>query len=411
MAGLSRPRMVVFLAVLSGMALLAGLVWLMMDDGPTERLVLSETTFDELTGWQLDDHAAALAAFKQSCRILGRIPADRSLRGDPKLGMTAADLQETCLLAENLTADEARAFFEKAFVPFHVRNGADNSGLITGYYEPEIAGSRQKTPQFSAPVLARPSELVMVELGDFRDDLRGHRIAGRVVDGRLQPFEDREGIVAGALDNQGLELIWLESPIDGFFLEIQGSGRVVLQGGLDDGQVIRLSYAGQNGHPYTPIGRPLIARGHIPREEMSMAAIRTWLETNPDEAQAMMNENASFVFFTELAVEHPELGPPGAQSALLTPGRSIAVDRKHHALGLPMWFEVNEPSSANPSGSIHRLMVAQDTGGAIRGPVRADYFAGVGHAAGDVAGHLNSQGALTVLLPHSVAKRARDISW
>ena len=142
-----------------------------------------------------------------------------------------------------------------------------------------------------------------------------------------------------------------------------------------------------------------------------MAAIRSWLEANPDEAQEVMNLNASFVFFTELEVAHPELGPPGAQSALLTPHRSIAVDRKHHALGLPFWFELPNPSGASPDGPMHRLMMAQDTGGAIRGPVRADYFAGVGDAAGEIAGQMQDRGSLSMLLPHAVAERARKITW
>jgi membrane-bound lytic murein transglycosylase A len=374
-------------------------------------MVLSETDFANLDGWEADDHAQALAALRQTCEILKRVPADRALRGDPKLGMTAGDLHPVCDLAEKTADQDAKTFFETAFIPFHVRNGEDKTGLMTGYYEPEMKGSRTRSEAFPASVLARPDSLVMVELGDFRDSLRGQRIAGYVENGRLRPFADRAQIVEGALDEEGLELIWLPSAIDAFFLEIQGSGRVVLQDGPDAGQVIRLSYAGQNGHPYTAIGRPLIDRGHIPREEMSMAAIRTWLEDNLDEAQEVMNLNASFVFFTELQVEHPELGPPGAQSALLTPHRSIAVDRKHHALGLPFWFELPNPSGANPEGPIRRLMMAQDTGGAIRGPVRADYFAGVGDAAGEIAGQMQDRGSLTVLLPHPVAERARKITW
>lgn len=412
---LAGGRTVVTAAVLAGMALLAGLVWLMTEEGPTPpdaaRMVLSETDFAKLDGWEADDHAQALAALRETCKIMKHVPADRALRGDPQLGMTAADLHPVCDLAEKTANQDAKTFFETAFVPFHVRNGEENTGLMTGYYEPEMKGSRSKSEAYPASVLARPDSLVMVELGDFRESLRGQRIAGHVENGHLRPFADRTQITQGALNGEGLELIWLPSAIDAFFLEIQGSGRVVLQDGPDAGQVIRLSYAGQNGHPYTPIGRPLIDRGHIPREEMSMAAIRAWLEDNPDEAQEVMNLNASFVFFTELEVEHPELGPPGAQSALLTPHRSIAVDRKHHALGLPFWFELPSPSAASPDGPIRRLMMAQDTGGAIRGPVRADYFAGVGDAAGEIAGQMQDPGSLTMLLPLTVAERARKITW
>jgi membrane-bound lytic murein transglycosylase A len=402
-------------AALAGMALLFVLVIPMTEEETAEALALRETAFAALPGWQQDDHAAALAALRQSCTNLRRLPADRSLRGDPRLALTAGDLHPVCARAQDVPDEAARDFFETAFVPFQVRNegsgGTPDTGLVTGYYEPEIRGSRQRSNVFPASVLARPADLVSVELGDFRDSLRGQRIAGRVIDGRLEPFEDRAAIAAGALDAQGLELIWLESAIDGFFLEIQGSGRVLLDEGSEENQVIRLSYAGQNGHPYTAIGRPLIDEGHIPREEMSMAAIRSWLEANPQAAQDMMNRNASFVFFTELPVEHPELGPPGAQSALLTPHRSIAVDRKHHALGLPFWLELPEPSPVDPDAPVRRLMMAQDTGGAIRGPVRADYFAGTGDTAGKVAGAMAEQGRLTMLLPRAVAERVRSITW
>jgi len=412
MAGTSLHRQALLAAaVLAGVALLAGLVWLMSDDGPTDRLILEETAFDELDGWEADDHAQALAALRQSCVILNRVPSERSLRGDPRLAMTAGDLQGVCAEAETLTAASARGFFERAFVPFHIRNGAEKTGLMTGYFEPEIKGSRRQSEAFPAAVLARPPELVAVDLGDFRDSLRGQRIAGRVENGRLVPYHPRSDIADGALAGRDLELIWLPDPIDVFFLEIQGSGRVILEEGPDAGTVIRLSYAGQNGHPYTPIGRPLIDRGKIPRERMSMAAIRSWLEDNPDAAQEVMNLNASYVFFVELEVEYPELGPPGAQSALLTPDRSIAVDRKYHALGLPFWFELPQASAARPEGPLRRLMMAQDTGGAIRGPVRADYFAGIGAAAGAVAGQMQDQGSLTVLLPVDVAERARNITW
>ncbi|MEQ8746400.1 MltA domain-containing protein [Pyruvatibacter sp.] len=395
----------------AGMALLWGAVVLFMDEGETRRLILAETRFADLQGWQADDHAKALAALARSCTVLAPLPPDRSLRGDPRLALTAGDMHGVCAAIPEVTPDQARDFFESEFIPFRIRNGDEKTGLMTGYFEPEIKGSRVRTADFPAPVLARPDDLVSIELGDFRDNLRGQRLAGRVEDGRLVPYPDREAIMAGELAHHEAELIWLPSPIDVFFLEIQGSGRVILAGGPDAGKVIRLSYAGQNGHPYTAIGKPLIERGHIPREAMSMAAIRQWLEANPDEAQGVMNLNASFVFFTELEVEHPQLGPPGAQTALLTPGRSIAVDRKYHALGLPVWFELPDPTPVSPDGPMRRLMVAQDTGGAIRGPVRADYFAGVGANAGEIAGSMQHDGSLTLLLPKSAAERARTVTW
>ncbi len=398
-------------AALGGMAVAVALVGLLRTEGDTAGLSLEETGFDALPGWQADDPAPALSAFRLSCEKLALQEADRPLGGAPELAAVAGDFHAACAALENDPDADPRRFFETWFLPFRIRNEGEETGLITGYYEPEMSGSRVKTAKFDVPVLGRPDDLVAVELGDFRDELRGHRIAGRVENGRLTPYEDRAEITAGKIDREALAVAWLADPVTAFFLEIQGSGRVRLSDGPGDGKVIRLSYSGQNGHPYTAIGKVLIDRGEIAREDMSMDAIRTWLHEHPQEAQAVMNENASYVFFTELPVEHPELGPPGAQNVLLTPGRSLAVDRKYHALGLPMWLEIPQKSPVSPEGPMARLMVAQDTGGAIRGPVRGDFFAGTGEKAGEIAGAMKETGRLTVLLPRPLAERARAIEW
>lgn len=377
----------------------------------TGRLVLEPVSYRAIPGWEADDHAAALAALARSCAGAAERPATASLGGDPRLAARAGDLQAACAGIATVTAAGAREFIEARFEPFRIRNGRAETGLMTGYYEPEMTGSRTPGPDYTAPVLARPADLVSVDLGDFRDALRGQRIAGRVEAGRLVPYADRAAIAEGALDAGDLALVWLRDAVEAFFLEIQGSGRVVLADGPDAGEVIRLSYAGQNGHPYTAIGRVLIERGEIAREAMSMAAIRDWLRAHPDEARAVMNVNASYVFFTELPVEAPDLGPPGAEGVLLTPGRSLAVDRTHHILGVPMWLAMDAASPVSPDGPLARLMVAQDTGGAIRGPVRGDVFTGIGDAAGEIAGAMRHDGRLIVLLPAPLAERARAVEW
>ena len=241
----------------------------------------------------------------------------------------------------------------------------------------------------------------MVDLGRFRKQLRGQRIAGRVVDGRLQPFETRAAIEAGALADRGLELLWVDDAIEAFFLHIQGSGRVV----LDNGEIERVGYAGQNGHAYFAIGRELIARGALDRDNVSLQTIRAWLTAYPEEARAVMNKNASFVFFQRIKGD----GPIGAFQVVLTPGASLAVDRRFVPLGVPVWLEtlIPEADGENVEKPVpwRGLLVAQDTGGAIRGVVRGDIFFGAGFKAEAIAGRLKSPGRYFILLPRTVVNR------
>ena len=256
---------------------------------------------------------------------------------------------------------------------------------------------------YTVPLHGRPADLVTVDLGAFRHDLEGRRIAGRVVDGRLRPFESRAEIVAGALDDKAPVLAWLDDPIAAFFLHIQGSGRIVLA----EGGELRVGFAGQNGHPYVAIGRELIRRGAIARERISLQTIRDWLKRNPDQAAEVMAVNRSYVFFHVLE----GVGPVGAQGVVLTPGRSLAVDRRYLPLGAPLWLEARAPAPQpeSPDRPLHRLMVAQDTGGAIRGPVRGDVFWGHGPDAEAVAGRMKHQGRYYLLLPRALlAKRAPE---
>ena len=232
----------------------------------------------------------------------------------------------------------------------------------------------------------------MVHLGRFREDLSGRRIAGRVVDGTLYPYESRAEIEQGQLTSRNFDpIVWVDDPIDAFFLHIQGSGQVVLR----DGEIMRVGYAGQNGHPYYAIGRELIRRGALTREAVSLQSIESWLRANPHEMTDVLHLNASYVFFREL----PENGPLGAQNVVLTPGRSLAVDHTKLPYGAPVWLEAEPP--VNPHPPLARLMIAQDTGGAIRGAVRGDVFWGAGEKARHLAGKMASQGAYWILLPRN----------
>ena len=353
-------------------------------DGP----VFDDTPFSSLPGWSLDDHTAALPPLLRSCPPLEK-------RGVPNFG-TAADWRAICAQARRIRPGDrqaARRFFERNFRPAAVSGRGSANGLITGYYEPELQGARRRQGKFTVPLHVRPSDLVSVNLGRFSDALKGKNISGRVVKGNLVPYHARDRIERGALRGRKLELVWVDSATDAFFLHIQGSGRVRLR----DGSVLRVGYAGRNGQPYTAIGRELIRRGDIAREQMSMQAIRKWLAANPADGAKLMRTNKSYVFFRELKGE----GPIGAQGVALTPGRSIAVDRGKLPFGLPVWMDTVLPDDA--ATPFQRLMVAQDTGGAIRGAVRADVFWGAGAQAAELAGHMKSPGRYWILRPRSRA--------
>lgn len=372
---------------------------------PPDRLSLTPSSFQALPGWAQERHAELLPAFAETCRRFAAMPPDRPLGGAeaaaPRAGRVADWLPLCAEAARIPPGDDAatRAFLEARFRPWLAQNTAgpqpDPFGLFTGYFEPEVPGSRRRVPG-GVPLLSRPSELVQVELGDFADDLRGRRTAGRVEQGRLVPFPSRAEIEAGVLDGRRLELLWLDNPIDAFFLHIQGSGRVRLA----EGGIARVGFAAQNGHPYVPIGRILVERGVMTVEQVSMQSIRAWLEANPGEARAVMHRNPSYIFFREIRGLGPEEGPPGALGAPLTPERSIAVDRGFIPLGIPVFIDVPHPLTNAP---MRKVMMAQDIGGAIRGPVRGDVFWGTGTAAGEAAGRMRSRGAWWLLLPASLS--------
>jgi len=354
-------------------------------------LKLTASSFSNLPGWEQDDLTAFSAAFNRSCQRIANQPPYRAF-GILAAAGTIAQWQSLCAEfshINHLNTAQLRAFIEARFQPHLITAGDQETGLFTGYYEASLNGSRTPQPTFPVPLHKRPEDLVLVQLGDFRDSLKGERIAGRVVNQRLRPYENRASIIDPQWPHYGHALVWVDDPIDAFFVQIQGSGLVQ----MDDGSLMRVGYDGHNGHVYYAIGRELIKRGELSQDEVSMQSIRGWLEANPEQADAIMNTNPSYIFFREV---HGE-GPIGAEGIALTAERSLAVDRTLLPYGLPLWVDIEAPKAGLEP--IRKLMVAQDTGGAIRGPVRGDVFWGYGQVAEDMAGHMRSQGRYWALLP------------
>lgn len=350
-------------------------------------LVLAPASFAELPGWQGDDAAAAVPALLKSCPHLARAGGDG-------LAGTAADWQPICRDAAALAPGDgaaARRFFEADFLPWRASDGAAAEGLFTGYYEIALRGSRRPGPRYRVPLYHRPADLVAVDLGQFRPALKGQRIAGRVAGGRLVPYDERSTIEAGSLDHRGLEFLWVDDAVDAFFLAVQGSGRVT----LPDGSVVRVGYDGSNGRPYVSIGHVLAETG-VPVDQISLSYLRQWIAAHPAAGRALMDRNPSYVFFREMQGE----GPLGSEGVALTPGRSLAVDPAFIPYGLPIWLDTSDPIDS--SGRLRRLLVAQDSGGAIRGPVRGDIFFGFGPEAERHAGEMKGRGGWWLLLPKTI---------
>ncbi|WP_198377355.1 murein transglycosylase A, partial [Neoroseomonas rubea] len=324
------------------------------------------------------------AAWQEICVALRAL--ERSLPRPPRPGTGRAhDRRVAAWIAAKHLA--VREFIEARFQPF-----AAGAGIMTGYYEPILRGAPAPSETFRTPLHARPPELVEQPVNG--NPLR--RRYGMMVDGRIEPFHDRATIEGGALAGRGLELVWVDDPADAFFLHIQGSGRVV----MPDGEVLRIGYAGQNGRPYVSIGRLLIDRGEIGRDQMSMQALRAWLaNAGHDRATDLLRGNPSYIFFRRVEGLTPEQGPIGAMGVPLTPQRSVAVDRAFIPLGLPMFVTVRDPMARRDAPPAGRLVVAQDTGGAIRGPARTDFFWGWGPEAGERAGRMRDEAEVFLLLP------------
>ncbi|MBR0671038.1 murein transglycosylase A [Neoroseomonas soli] len=387
--------------------------------GPPAPPLLRPVPFEELPGWVSEGHAEILPALQASCAAIRPMRPEAVLGGQGEAAIRAgtptawtAICQELRILERRLPrplrpgtgrAHERRVaawlaerhlavrqFLEQHFEPF-----AAGTGIMTGYYEPILRGSTTPDETFRTPLLARPPELVEQPVNG--NPLR--RRYGMMVDGRIEPFFDRAAIDTGVLAGRGLELVWVDDAADAFFLHIQGSGRVVLPGG----EVLRMGFAGHNGRAYVSIGRLLIERGEVPREQMSMQAIRAWLASaGQDRASELLRGNPSYVFFRRVEGLTLDQGPIGALGVPLTPQRSVAVDRAFIPLGTPMFVTVRDPAARRDAPPSGRLVVAQDTGGAIRGPARTDYFWGWGPEAGDRAGRMRDESEVFVLLPRAI---------
>jgi membrane-bound lytic murein transglycosylase A len=335
--------------------------------------------FTALEGWKDDDHVAAFEAFLKSCSaILNGTKAMRAAR--PVYG-ALFDVCERAVAAGQFDREQARNFFEENFNPVRVAPHGQPDGFYTGYYETEVEGSRVPTDEFKVPLYAAPTETVR---------RKQSKVFGNF---------SRTDIEEGALKGKDLEICWVKNPIDAFFAQIQGSTRVK----LNEGKMLRLNYVASNGQPYYPVGRWLIDQGIVPKEEMSMDKIREWMEANPEGGKELRRKNRSFVFFQETNLaEHEEC--IGAQGVPLTPGRSLAVDKKIHVYGTPVWIEAEFPIlSEKPETKFRRLMFAQDTGSAILGPARADIYFGYGEEVSHVAGRIKQFGKFVMLAPRSVA--------
>lgn len=356
---------------------------------------LAPATFDELPGWTADRHSDSLGALVASCtKGFQSRGGGFGARGED----AAAVMARLCDRARAVPRDDAaaaRSFYEASFQPYAVGDRDSRQGLLTGYYEPELAGDRRRRGRFVHPLYLAPSDRMVIDLGEFKRDLAGRKITGIVRGGRFRPYFDRAEIEEGALSGRGLELLWVDDPVALFFLQIQGSGRVR----LPDGQLVRVGYAAQNGHDYTAIGKVLVERGAMTLEQVSLQSIRAWLRAHPAEAEAVMNANRSYVFFRVL----PGGAPVGAQGVELTAGRSLAVDPAHLPYGLPLWLASTVPAvpelGRTEETPLERLVVAQDTGGAIKGPVRADLFLGPGREAEETAGRMKQPLRLWLLWP------------
>ena len=349
----------------------------------TEQMPMEErqqVSFSDLPGWKSDNLKDVLPAFRKSCRAIGK----------------KKDWQDVCAKAYDIDENDTfaiRSFFETHFIPYRIANeNGSETGLATGYFEPLLKGSRVRKGKFRTALYRQPDDLLVIDLASAYPQLKGLRLRGKLDGNRVVPYETRAEIEkSGKL--AGHEIVWVDDVLDAFFLEIQGSGRVYIP---ESGETIRLAYANQNGRPYRSIGRYLLDRGELKPGQASSQQIRQWIRRNPERLREVLDFNPSYVFFREERIDDPSEGPKGALGVPLTPERSIAIDPRHIPLGAPVFVDTTRPYSSVP---LQKLMLAQDTGGAIRGAVRADYFWGFGPQAGEMAGKMKQKLKVWLLLP------------
>jgi membrane-bound lytic murein transglycosylase A len=342
-------------------------------------LQMLPATYAQLPGWDKDDLRAAWPAFMSSCSVLLKQPA----------------WKEACTVARTVNGNDERAirtFFEAFLEPNQViaPDGASD-GLITGYYEPLLHGARKKGGSYQTPLYKVPDDMVTIDLASVYPELKGMRLRGKVVGKKVVPYATRADIESASFS--GKELLWVDDPVESFFLQVQGSGRVQL---AESGETVRVAYADQNGHPYKSIGKYLVEKGELTLEQASAQGIKAWIAGHPTRMQELFNVNPSYVFFKEERLPDPKVGPKGSLGVPLTPQRSVAIDATQLPQGAPVFLSTTQPNSDIP---LQRLVMAQDTGGAIRGAIRVDYFFGFGAEAAENAGRMKQRGSIWVLLP------------
>ena len=361
-------------------------------------ITLKPSAFSQLPNWQSANVKKSLSAFRLSCKTFLKQDPEKWV-GSEHLAIQVKDWQPACRAAmqiNSVTKQNAKEFFNTWFTPVEFYQGKPLTGLFTGYYMPLLHGSLTKTKQFNVPIYGLPNNLVTANLGLFKPDLNNRRIVGRIVGNKMVPFYTREEINTGAIDKVAPTLLWLDNPMDRVFLEIEGSGVIELV----DGKRIYVGYAGENGAPYTSIASVLIQKGVLTKNNASSQNIREYLNDHPQEIDDVLNQNKSFIFFSQLKT-HAAMG---AQGVALTPGVSLAVDPKWVPYGTPVWLSTSVPNEELKNNQpFNRLMVAQDTGGAIRGTVRGDTYWGSGKKATYIANHMQAQGRYWLLLPQHIA--------
>jgi len=353
---------------------------------------LAPIAFSDIAGWRDDDHAAAFAAFLISAqKMIDALPKTRALGIDGEALRVAAN---SALEIAASDRDTARKFFERHFVPHRIKA----SGFVTGYFEPEVEASRTRSARFSVPLYRRPPDLVDVDEKNRPPDMDADiRFARRTPRG-IELYPDRAAIEAGALEGQGLEIAYVESFVDAFFIHVQGSARLRLQ----EGGTLRIAFAAKSGHAYASIGKLAVERKLLPLEKADKDGLEAWLKANPESGRALMHENRSFIFFRETALAESD-GPLGAAGVPLAALRSLAIDRTLHTFHTPIWVEAAELAMPDSAAPFRRLMIAQDTGSAIVGPARGDIFFGSGAAAGSAAGKVRHKAAMIALVPRAMA--------
>jgi len=352
---------------------------------------LEKVAFRDLAGWDNDDQHKALAAFQRFCSK----PVSFGATGLP--GHDPATLRALCRVAANpdiATPDRARRFFETRFTAYRIKD----PGFVTGYFEPEVAASRTRTDDFPVPLHRKPEGLEAIPMEGRPDDWPPELSHGRRTGDGFSEMPDRAAIMDGALDDENLELVWLSNPVDAYFIHVQGSARLR----LTDGHVMRVGYAGKTGHPYTGIGRLLVQRGEGTPEDFTMTGLRSWLSANPDKRDALFSENRSYIFFREVLEAEPDEGPVGAAGLPLVAGRSLAIDPAHLPYGAFVFVEAGFKDPDGSGQAFSRLMIADDTGSAIKGRARGDIFTGSGDMAGELAGDIRHKAAFSLLVPDPV---------